>query len=884
MEPVAFESKEIILDEGGPFAEYLRSTSQRIDNVRYENFDEALQELKDEEYIPEIQLQHEDDEQMLDEIDHIQRRITQEEHQRFLFLLYIVIPCLIQPIPRHQCKLNDVLSDRCYDVDSTAMQHIYSDLFSYFHGDPNEENIDTLKSSLFSTPLIIHHRSTFFFLLLVHLVVTLSLFYLIPTLPHSIRTFIFCVELLDIIFVAVDLLEFNQWICFLNGTYEMMRYLSSFQRLVDRTFRVLNNVTAATNGYGLHHQYVPSYKIELKLGSQYDATSMHLEYLRLQLHDSLVDINCTLFQMTSFIAEHRKSEEALCAMEKRLMLKDLLLLYRHFRIHQKVLFTQLYRISSPLLFTINLWKSIRAVWCRGCIWMYSLHSIARKRNYNEFNDNLHFIESPFTAHRLHIDLSVGNILKFLQCSIQWIFHRDTAALNASNPFNRFNALNHSLSDFTIKLRAANLCLFQGLKLSKTPKQFTRFSSTKISNVKKRNLSKIEEKLNENGLSPNGTNTANTANTESLKEIYQHLHRLQHRVDEITSSIYLLHEQCITNPDRVLVDGPIESKYSELDDNEEVDIGDEVEQYKSLEILRNVMIGINRSFNEWKYIVSVIHPDSKLLDKYKNIGFGPIPSLWAHHRRRYDPKMETVHQSEDDERRFEEQKKKVMTGLFAKLNKQRARMSVTNDGEELYEPNMEAIRQRISAEQKEKESQDGEDQRDLLSASMETPGSGISTMDKLNMVDELKNVLRNRKQAAIRRFQEKQRRERAESHNIEEHGDDGYNERKDEEEEDSEGDPVDGDNEFVGNELNEINKINGFNTFNPFAEPRNVRGGYHEELIENEYDVRSSDEEDLGPETTVTEEQERRFMMEMRRLGFHNGALMTTKTNTQIQSI
>merc|ERR1711960_94620 len=115
---------------------------------------------------------------------------------------------------------------------------------------------------------------------------------------------------------------------------------------------------------------------------------MHLEYLRVLLHDSLVRINCTLFQMTSMMADHHKTEEELLSMEKRLMLKDLLLLYRHFRIHQKVLFTQLYRISSPLLYAARLCKSIRAVWCRGYIWMHSAHSMGHY---------VHYIESPFTA-------------------------------------------------------------------------------------------------------------------------------------------------------------------------------------------------------------------------------------------------------------------------------------------------------------------------------------------------------------------------------------------------------------------------------------------------------------------------------------------------------
>jgi len=131
----------------------------------------------------------------------------------------------------------------------------------------------------------------------------------------------------------------------------------------------------------------------------------------------------------------------------------------------------------------------------------------------------------------------------------------------------------------------------------------------------------------------------------MKEIYNHLYRLQHRIDEMTSSIYLLHEECTENPNGVLVDGSIESKYHDQRGiAEPVDIGDEVEQYKSLDILRNVMLGINRSFNEWKYIVSVIYPDSKLLEKYKNIGFGSAYSLWSdhHHLSRYDATMETVH--------------------------------------------------------------------------------------------------------------------------------------------------------------------------------------------------------------------------------------------------
>merc|ERR1712083_1025578 len=101
--------------------------------------------------------------------------------------------------------------------------------------------------------------------------------------------------------------------------------------------------------------------------------------------------------------------------------------------------------------------------------------------------------------------------------------------------------------------------------------------------------------------------------------------------------------------------------------------------------------------------------------------------------------------------------------------------------------MEALRQRLAAERESKRNGDGQghieqrEERDLLSAGMAAPGSGISVMDKLNMVDELKNVLRNRKQAAIRRFQEKKRRKDVVDGDEAEDGGDGVAERKQEEE-------------------------------------------------------------------------------------------------------
>ena len=61
---------------------------------------------------------------------------------------------------------------------------------------------------------------------------------------------------------------------------------------------------------------------------------------------------------------------------------------------------------------------------------------------------------------------------------------------------------------------------------------------------------------------------------------------------------------------------------------------------------------------------------------------------------------------------------------------------------------------------------------------------------------------------------------------------------------------------------------------------NIRGSYpSEEVIENYYSDGSSDDED--EQDTVTQEQEKRFMMELNRLGLKN-AFVTT-TNTQISS-
>ena len=54
-------------------------------------------------------------------------------------------------------------------------------------------------------------------------------------------------------------------------------------------------------------------------------------------------------------------------------------------------------------------------------------------------------------------------------------------------------------------------------------------------------------------------------------------------------------------------------------------------------------------------------------------------------------------------------------------------------------------------------------------------------------------------------------------------------------------------------FSEIFQFASFGHENQSSRFLGCQNGYHEEMIENEYDVRSSDEEDLGLETTVTEE-------------------------------
>eukprot|EP01084_Bolivina_argentea_P165235 287084_1 len=171
----------------------------------------------------------------------------------------------------------------------------------------------------------------------------------------------------------------------------------------------------------------------------------------------------------------------------------------------------------------------------------------------------------------------------------------------------------------------------------------------------------------------------------------------------------------------------------------------------------------------------------------------------------------------------------MGGLFAKLNKQRAKMSITEDGEEMYEPTDEARQSIRSAAAMEN---DG----DMLDAAMVKPGSGVSVVDKYQMVDELKNVLKNRRKAAIQRFKT---------------GNTTIKEEKDHDEEDESAD--------------RMQSVN------------NIRNAYpREQVIENDY---SDSSEDYGD--AVSEAQEKQFLMELNRLGL-SSALMTTR-NTEIQS-
>ena len=356
------------------------------------------------------------------------------------------------------------------------------------------------------------------------------------------------------------------------------------------------------------------------------------------------------------------------------------------------------------------------------------------------------------------------------------------------------------------------------------------------NKKKENLCKIANKIDQEN------------EKQKLNEIYNHLHRLQNRMDEITSQIYLMHEQCIENPSNIIVKDKIESKYNG-DDQDDDD--DDIEQYKSLEIMRDIMLGLNRTFNEWKFIVSKINPNSKLLEKYKDIGFEHQGLVYSN-KYRYHQEMETVIEDDnyiddDDEKLIsvKSEQKSIMSGLFAKLNKQRAKMSITQDGEELYEPTEEAKHTLRARMKKQEEKED-----DLLNVSMVKAGNGICAMDKYNMMDELKNVLKTRKQAAINKFQEKRRAQIGQS----------------------------------ANDKDEM-KYNNNDNYNPLSRMeamKNIRGSYpSEEIIENYYSDRSSDDQ-VNEEETLSQEQEKRFLMELNRLGLGNGAFMTS-TNTQISS-
>ena len=849
MQQFPFENSDIVLYEDGPFAEYLRNTSQRLDNVRYENYQHALNELSNQdEQISQIE--YENDDEMKQEINDIQAAIKQKEYKKCLLILYVVIPCIIQPITKHQSTINDVISDFSYNIDNKIIHQIYASLYSYFHDSDNDnddqqddDNQDT-KHTLFTTSLIISNKYLLFFTLLLHSITILILLW------SNITMIAIIVEMINMMFIIIDIIEYYQWICFFNGVYELIYYLTQFQSFVDKSFKILNNVTAITNGYSLHHQFIASHKIEQKNSNQ---TNIHLINLRLQLQHSLLDINQCLYQMTSLIANNPKNKKEIESNKEKLMLKDLLLLYKQFRIHQKILFTQLYRISSPLIYCNKLCKSIRGIWFKGIIF-------TQRQDNNELDHFIHYINSPFSPHQLHFNLSISNLLQCVYQSFCMLYqHNVGRATNKTNVYpviNKFHSLNNSVLGLTKKFRNANIALFAELRLSKKAKNLSRFSTSKVINEKKENLHKIDGKMD------------NDRDKHALNEIYNHLHRLQNRMDEMTSQIYLMHEQCIENPENIMVKSKIESKYDD-DNDDDIDIQDEIEQYKSLEIMRDIMLGLNRTFNEWKFIVSKINPHSKLLEKYKNIGFGN-QGLISSNKYRYHQELENVIQDDsfidddDDEKAmsFKDEQQNIMSGLFAKLNKQRAKMSITEDGEELYEPTEEAKRSLKAKVQKDNNGNN----EDLLSASMVKPGSGISIMDKYNMVDELKNVLKTRKQAAIKKFQ-KQRTTNKDATNNEEE-----NETKDENDKNCMEKKEDIDEEEMK-----------YNMMNKMEAMRNIRGSYPtEEVIENYYSEGSSDDEE-DDEETVTEQQEKRFLMELNRLGLGSGAFVTTRTNTEIQS-
>lgn len=424
-----FDGSDIVLYEDGPFAEYLRETSQRLDNVRYENYDDALNALADEN-VQTIQFNNDvDDDAIKQEIKEIERSIQEEEHRKCLLIIYIFFPFFIQPITSHQCKINDIISDFSYNVDSDVMHRIYGNLYSYFY-DSNSEDTES-EPSLFSSALIISNRFTLFCTLSLHSMVAISLLFSYNlSLEHIFICMIIGLEILNIIFVMIDIFEYYQWITFFNTTYELIHYLSEFQSFIDKSFKILNNVTAIKNGYRLHHQFIASHKIEQK-----NPKHIHLHNLRNTLHDTLIDLNCFLYEITSFIANKPKQNRQIQDKKEKLMLKDLLLLYKHFRIHQKILFTQLYRICSPLIYANKLCKSIRSVWFKGIV-----INIQNKKN----DHYIKYLQSPFSSHQLHFNLSFWTLYQFVYQIIAMMYAHNINHKESENTeygvINKFNSL------------------------------------------------------------------------------------------------------------------------------------------------------------------------------------------------------------------------------------------------------------------------------------------------------------------------------------------------------------------------------------------------------------------------------------------------------------